>query len=270
MIRSIRIAFVIAAVTAMAVAASVPALAASPPPKGALTAAEYGQLTAEQVAFKKLQHDKRLTWNAIYGMCSKVGRSTALLKSIRTNCDTGVGIEQSLIGFYADVQRCSALSTNTTTTGTTTTPTGTTTTGTTTTGTTTTSTTTSSPTLSPAELKVYACLDPEYAVIGRAAASVDKAQSALRSQVLVRHFTGRCLLTLAPTKQQLHALGRFVATAKQLAKDVELITKVADGQEPMSSINGAQIERDSAAFGQASGAYAHLHRPQNLSVCPHP
>ena len=299
MIRSIRTVLAAAAVLAVAVAAAVPAFAAAPSPKGTLTATEYKQLTTEQAAYKKLLHRKRLTWNDVYAVCHTVGQSTGLLQSVRANCDTGVGIDQALGGFDADAQRCSALATGTTT-GTTTTPTGTTTTGTgttttgSTTGTTTTGTgttttgtatgttttgtgttttgtgTTTTPTgLTPTDLKLFACLQPEYAVISRAVKSVYTHQTALRGQVLSRHFIGRCLLTLAPTKEQLHALDRFSTTAKQLAVDVALITKVAGGQAPESAIDGSQIERDSLAFGAAAKAFGVLHRPQNLSVCPH-
>jgi hypothetical protein len=234
---------------------------------------------------KKLLKKKNLTWNELYAACHTVGQSTALLKSVRSNCDTGIGIDQSLGGFYSDLERCSALSTTTTTTTTTpttTTSTGTTTTGTTTTGTGTTTTatgttttgtgtttTTGVGTLTPAQLKLYACLEPEYAVIGRAAESVYQAQAALRSQVLARKFVGRCLFTLAPTTAQLKALKRFAATSKLLAKDIALLSKVANGQEPASAVNGAQIEKDASAFDTAGTAYAAIHRPQKLSVCPH-
>jgi hypothetical protein len=280
MIRSVRIALAVAAVLAVAVAAAVPAVAAATAPKGTLTATEYTQLTVEQVAFKKLRHKKRLTWNDFYGVCHLVGRSTHLLQSVRRNCDTGVGIDQSLVGFYADVERCSALSTGTTT-GTTTTPTGTTTTGTTTTatGTTTTGTVTGTTTtgttttgtgaLSPTDFKLFACLQPEYAVIARALKAVYGGQTVLREQVLSRHFVGRCLLTLAPTTQELRLLKRFVSTAKQLAAEVERITKVANGTAPSSSIDVTRIEGDSVSFNKAGKAFESIKRPQKLSVCPH-
>jgi len=281
MIRSIRIAIAVAAASALTVAIAVPALAATS--KASLSGTEYKQLTAEQVAFKKLDHEKRLTWNDIYAACHKVGQSTALLKSVRANCETGVGIDQSLDGFYADVDRCAVLSGDTTTTGTTTTATSTTTTatGTTTTatGTTTTATgttttgtgttTTSSGGLTPDDLKLFACLQPEYAVISRAAKSVYEGQARLRTQVLARGFAGRCRLTLAPTTAQLKALMRFVTTSKQLSADVSLITKVANGHAPVSAINDKQVESDSASFSAAGKKFESLHRPQKLSVCPH-
>lgn len=270
MIRSLRIALAVAGTTAAMVAAAVPATAASPGPKGTLTATEYKQLTVEQVGFKRLRHKKRLTWNDFYAVCHALGRSTNLLQSIRTNCDTGVGIDQSLVGFYSDAERCSALSTGTTTT-TTTTPAGTTTTGTTTTttATTTTGTTTTTGGLSPTDFKLFACLQPEYVVIARALKAVDAAQTGLRSTVLSRHFVGRCRLTLAPTTRQLHLLKRFVTTARQLAADVELITRVANGSAPASSINATQIEGDSLSFNKAGRAFERVKRPQNLKVCPH-
>lgn len=277
MIRSARIALAVAAAIAVAVAAAAPAVAAAPAPKGSLTATEYTQLTVEQVAFKKLRHKKRLTWNDFYAACHLVGHSTHLLGSVRTNCDTGVGIDQSLAGFFADVERCSALSTGTTT-GTTTTPTGTATTGTTTTtgtGTTTTGTTTTGTTttatgdLSPTDFKLFACLQPEYAVIARALKAVYTGQTALRHQVLSRHFVGRCLLTLAPTTRELRLLKHFVSTARQLAAEVERITKLADGPAPPSSIDATRIEGDSVSFNKAGKAFEGIRRPQNLSVCPH-
>lgn len=267
-----------AVVCAAAVALPANALASASPPKGTLTSVEYRQLSAEQAAFKRLEHNKRATWNQVYAVCRTVGQSTALLKSVRSNCDTGVGIDQALAGFFTDVERCAALSTSTTTT----TPTGTTTTGTTTTGTTTTGTTTGTTTtgtgttttgssgavLTQAELSLFACLQPEYAVIGRAAESVYQAQSGLRGQVLARDFVGRCRLTLAPTTTQLTVLKRFVATSRQLAADVALITKVAEKHAPASALKGDQIKSDSAAFNTAGRAFSRLHRPQKLSVCP--
>jgi hypothetical protein len=204
-----------------------------------------------------------------------------LVQSVRSNCDTGIGFDRSLNGFDTDLNRCATLSTgtttsptptSTTTTGTTTTGTGTTTTGTTTTGTTTTgtgTTTTSTGVLTAAEIQLYACLEPEYAVISRAAESIYKAQAALRRKVLARDFVGRCRLTLAPTVAQLRALTRFVATSRQLTRDIALVTKVANGQAPSSAIDEAQIVKDATAFDNAAKAFGALHRPQKLSVCPH-
>ena len=271
--RSLRIALTTAALVAGTIAVAVPASGATPAPKGTLTAAEYSRLTIEQAAFKQLRHRKRLTWNQIFAVCQKVGGATALLQRVRTNCNNGVGIDQALSGYFTDLQRCSALATGTTTTGTTTTgttTTGTTTTGTTTTGTTTTGTrTTGTTTLTPSDLKLFACMQSEYAVISRAIRSAYAGQVALRRAVLDRRFVGRCLLTLAPTTQQLHALNLFVARARQLAADVNLVTKVANGQAPATSVNGTRLEHDALTFDAAGKAFERLHRPQNLSVCPH-
>jgi hypothetical protein len=280
MIRSIRIAIAVAAATALSVAMAVPAMAAAAP-KDSLTSTEYKQLIAEQADFKKLDKKKNLTLTELYTACHAVGQSTQLLKSVRTNCETGLGFDQTLASFDSDLARCEALSTGTTTTttptgttttGTTTTGTGTTTTGTTTTGTTTTgtgTTTTGSGGLTPADLKLFACLQPEYAVISRAVRSIYEGQTGLRTHVLARDFVGRCLLTLAPTTTQLKALKRFASTSKQLSADVSLITKVANGRAPVSTINDKQVESDSTSFAAAGKAFESLHRPQKLSVCPH-
>jgi hypothetical protein len=275
MTRSLRTAIAVAVAIALSVATVVPAMAAANAPKGTLTSTEYTQLTAEQVAFKELDKKKDLTWNDFYKACHIIGQSTGLLRSVRSNCDTGIGFDQSLTGFYSDFDRCAELAGLTgTTTSTTTTSTGATTTGTTTTGTGTTTTgtgttTTSSGTFTSQDLKLYACLEPEYAVISRAVESVYKAQAALRSQVLARDFVGRCEPTLAPSIAQLKALTRFVATSRQLTRDVALITKVANGQKPESAINEAQIQKDAAAFDAAAVAFEKIQRPQKLSVCPH-
>jgi hypothetical protein len=275
MIRSIRIAIAVAAATALTVAISVPAMAAAAP-KNSLTSTEYKQLIAEQADFKKLDKKKNLTLTELYTACHAVGQSTQLLKSVRNNCETGLGFDQTLISFDSDLARCEALSTGTTTTttstGTTTTGTTTTGTGTTTTGTTTTATgttTTGSGALTPADLKLFACLQPEYAVISRAVRSIYESQVDLRSKVLARDFVGRCELTLAPTSAQLKTLKRFAATSKQLSADVSLITKVANGHAPASAINEKQVESDSASFSAAGKKFESLHRPQKLSVCPH-
>jgi hypothetical protein len=269
MLRSTRTAIALAAIGAVVISMAGSALAAAPAPNGSLTASEYRQLTAQLSALKKFDSDKRATWREGYAACDKVGQSTALLHSIRTNCNTVLGLDQALEGFYAQVARCSAFTTTTTGTTTTTTPTQTTTTGTTTTGTTTTGTTTTPGGLTSAELQLIACLEPEYQVISRAARSVYDVQMALRDQVLARRFVGRCLLTLAPRRSDLEHLKRFVSTSKQLAADVTKISKVFAGTLPASAINTSQIGRDAAAFSSAGKAVSKTRRPQKLSVCPH-
>ena len=274
MLRSTRIAIVLAAICAVVISLAGSAIAAAPAPNGALTASEYKQLNQQLAALKKFDHDKRATWREGYAACDKAGQSTALLHSIRTNCNTVLGLDQALVGFYTQVARCSAFSTTTTGTTTTTTPTQTTTTGTTTTGTTTTGTTTTGTTTTPGglsstELQFIACLEPEYQVISRAAKSVYDVQVALRAQVLARHFVGRCLLTLAPRHSDLQVLKRFVSTSKQLAADVAKISKVFAGTLPAGAINDSQINKDATAFNRAGVAISKRSRPQKLSVCPH-
>jgi hypothetical protein len=274
MLRSTRIAIALAAICAVVIAMAGSAVAAAPAPNGSLTASEYKQLTAQLVALKKFDHNKRATWQEGYAACDKVGQSTALLHSIRTNCNTVLGLDQALTGFYTQVARCSAFSTTTTGTTTTTTPTQTTTTETTTTGTTTTGTTprgttTTTGGLSNAELQFIACLEPEYQVISRAAKSVYDVQVALRGQVLARRFGGRCLLTLAPRRSDLELLHRFAATSKQLAADVAKLSKVFAGTLPAGAVNTSQINKDAKAFNNAGDAIGKTSRPQKLSVCPH-
>ena len=269
--RSTRSVLAIVAAMAIAVATAIPALAAAPGPKGTLTALEYKQLLAEQAQFKKLKHDKRLTINDLYAACHLVGQSTELARSVRDNCVTGLGVDQSLVGFYRDVTRCAALSTSTTTTPTTTTTTASTTTTSTTTtatGTTTTGTTTTG-TLSASDFKLLACMQPEYAVIARALKAIDTEQLKLRDVVLARHFSARCVSTLAPSIKELRVLKHFASTGKQLSADINQITKVANGTAPSSSVNDSQVEADSLAFDSAARQFDQIKRPQNLSVCQH-
>lgn len=279
MVQPQRIAIAVAALCAALVSLSASAVAAVPAPQGTLTGLEYKQLTAQLAALNKFDHNKRETWKQGYAACDKVGRSTALLSSIRTNCETIMGLDQALGGFYVEAIRCSASSTTTTGTTTTTTPAGTTTTGTTTTGATTTGTTTTGTTttgttttpggLSHTDLQLLACLEPEYAVISRAATAVYNVQLAMRNQVLARHFVGRCLLTLAPRHSDIELLARFVSTSRQLAADVAKISKVFAGTLPASALNGQQIEKDARAFSNSGRAISKTSRPTKLSVCPH-
>jgi hypothetical protein len=261
MIRSIRVSIALCVALALGVVVAVPAGATIPGPKGTLTNTEYVQLTDEQVAFLKLDKTKHLTFKELYAACHTVGKSTQLLKSVRSNCDIGLGTDQALVGFYSDTKRCSGLLTSTTT-STTTTDTGTTTTD---TGTTTTDT----DALTSNELKYYACLQPEYAVVSHAAESVYEGQTSLRRSVLARDFILPCTIALAPSIAELKALRRLVATSLQLTNDVALITKIANGNAPESAINQTQLQTNAVAFTRAAKALAAIGRPQNLSLCPY-
>ncbi len=174
MLRATRVALAVAVLCAAASSAAASATGATPSPRGVLTATEYAQLDEQHVALRKFEHNKLATWNEGYAACDKVGQSTDLLRSERTNCNQAVGIDQSLEGFYAKAERCAALQTTTTTT----TPATTTTTAATTTGATTTSTTTTTTGgLDSAQWQLIACLEPGYAVISRAAKAVYEARN---------------------------------------------------------------------------------------------
>lgn len=271
MLRSIRIASAVAAACAVAISCSATAIAAAPP-RGTLTGTEYRQLSQELVALKRFLHGRTVNWNRGFAACNRAGRSTALLRSQRAGCAAGIGFLESLLNFYADAQRCAALATSTTTstttTPTTTAPTGTTTTATTTTATTPTPTTTT-PSFNGTELKVIACLQPEYQLISRTTRNIYRADSALRRQVLRRGFVGRCLLTLAETPSELRLERRFALTSRRLSADIALLSKVADGQAPPSAVNATAIEHDAAQFGQTGRVLLRQRRPQKLAVCPH-
>ena len=288
MLPSRRVPLVVAALCAavVSVSPSATALAARPAAQGTLSAIEYQQLREQQAALEKFRHDKRATWSEGFAACDKVGHASALLSSVRANCNQALGIDQALYGFYTQAARCAAFTTTGTTT--TTTPTGTTTTGTTTTGTTitgTTTTTTGTTTgttttgtttgtttttgLDATQLRFIACLAPEYQLIGRAAKALYTSQANLRTQVLARHFVGRCLLTLAPRRSDLGLLRRFVTTSVQLASDVETVSKVFNGTLPASDLDQTKVYQDAAAFVRVSQTIGRHKRPQNLAVCPH-
>ncbi len=252
--RQLVVALVTAGLVAGVVAASATAGQAARVRRGELTAIEYRQLGAELIAFRAAARAGTLTWSELYAACRKVGEATALLRTIRGNCDTGVGVEQALAGFNADALRCAALTQ--TTTGTTS-------------STTTTATPSATAALTSSELSLIACLEPEYVAISRGAGSLYRAQSALRRQVLRRGFSGRCLITLAPTVVELRREHRFLSTSTQLTHDVRLISRVSAGTLPASALNVAQTTADAKAFVAAGRAVVGTHRPQNLAVCPH-
>jgi hypothetical protein len=279
MVRSIRIAIAVAAVCAVAVSASASAVASTPAPRGTLTAIEYTQLAESMAALKKFNHDKKATWKEGFAACDKVGQSTALLRSVRTNCNMALGLDQALYGFYTQFARCSAFQTTGTTT--TTTPTGTTTTG-TTTGTTTAGTTSGTTTsgattdttttpggLDTQQLQFLACLQPDYALISRASKTIYASQADLRQAVLSRHFVGRCLLTLAPTRAEIAVMKRLVSTTTQLAADVLQVSRVFSGALPASDLDTVQIAKDAAAESVVGAQLDRIKRPQNVAVCPH-
>ncbi|WP_249020104.1 hypothetical protein [Conexibacter sp. S30A1] len=248
------VALAVSAVALGAVAGGASATQPMAAHRGELTATEYRQLNAELTSFKRVVRSGRLTWSELYASCRKVGESTALLRSVRSNCNTGFGVEQALAGFNADAQRCAALTQ--TSTGSTT-------------GTSTTGTSTTPSTLTPAQLSLIACLEPEYQAISRATGSLYERQAGLRRQVLLRGFSGRCLLTLAPTIVQLKRERTFLATSRRLVHDVVLISRVAAGTLPAGALNVAQITADASAFMVAGKAVVETRRPQNLAVCPH-
>jgi hypothetical protein len=248
---------------ALAVYGPAAALAASP--SGTLTSPEYKDLSQQFAAVKRTLRSKSVNWKAAEAACRKAGTATPLLRSQRDGCLADLATIQTLVDFGLDEAKCAAAVAQTTT-GTTTT--GTTTTGTTTTGTTTTGTTTTSG-LSTAYLHVVACLNPAYKAISRAATAMYPADVASRKQALARKFAGICLATLVDTPTELRHEENFAFTAKHLAVDAALLTKVGRGQAPASDVSTQQIVDDATDFDTSAKTLLSQSSPQKLSVCSH-
>jgi hypothetical protein len=234
------------------------------PPRGTLTGTEYKELSQQFAAVKRALAGKNVNWGVADTACRRAGTTSPLLKSQRKSCLDDLATIKALVNFVVDQPKCeaaAATSTGTTTTGTTTT--GTSTTGATTTGTTTTGG------LSSADLQVVVCLDPEYEALSRAATTMYPADAASRKQALVRGFGGTCLATLVDTPADLRHEENFAFTAKHLAADAALLTKISRGQAPTSDVNGTQVVDDATAFDESAKTFLNESSPQKLSVCHH-
>lgn len=241
------------AVTAICISAS----AAAAVPKGKLTSAEYTQLSVATATLNKSASAKSVNWSKARAACTKVGRTTALLRTQRATCFGSVNVFAALAGFPAEQRGCSK--STTTTTGTT--PTGTAT-GTTTTGTTTTP-------ADSAVIQLMVCMSPHYQALARDAKALDRADISARKDALARGFSGSCLATLAPTPADLRTADRFASSTVKLAADVTLLIKVTEGKAPASDFNQAQIDNDVKQFENSATAVLDEHGQQKLSVCPH-
>ncbi len=235
--------------------------AAAAPRHGTLSSTEYKQLSQVLAGINHALAGKKVNWRAADAACRKAGTTTTLLKTQRKSCLADLTTIEALLNFVTDQPRCEAAAAATSTTGTTTT--GTTTTGTTTAGTTTTGG------VSGADLQLVVCLNPEYKALSRAASTMYPTDSAARRQALTRGFSGVCLATLVDTSAELRHEENFAFTAKHLAADAALLTKVSRGQAPASDVNATQVVDDASAFEQSARAWLNQKSPQNLSVCAH-
>lgn len=297
MLRALSIAAAIAAVCGtLAAFGSSAAVAASP--HGTLTSTEYERLSTAITALKKSLSGKKLNWQAAEAACQAIGGGSPLLTTQRESCVDDLALSAALVKFEVDQEKCAAKVTKKTGTGTTattpatttattpvattttpatttpaTTPTTTTATTTTpaTTTTTTPSTTTTTPTsgFSKADLKLVACLDPDYQSLGRLAKLNYTVDVSARKDAVVRGFKGKCLATLVSTAAQIRDEESFAFSAKHLASDVALITKVDHGKASPSKLNETWIADDARDFVDAAATLESETSPQKLSVCPH-
>jgi len=236
---------------ACAVAAiSISASAAAAVPEGKLTSAEYTQLSVATATLNKSASAKSVNWSKARAACTKVGKTTALLRTQRATCFGSVNVFAALAGFPAEQRVCSKRTTTTTGTGTTTT------------GTTTTP-------ADSAVIQLMVCMSPRYQALARDAKAIDRADISARQDALARGFSGSCLATLAPTPAELRTANRFAGATAKLAADVTLLIKVTGGKAPASDFNQAQIDNDVKQFENSATAVLDEHGQQKLSVCPH-
>jgi hypothetical protein len=123
--------------------------------------------------------------------------------------------------------------------------------------------------LTHAALKLVACLDPDYQALGRLAGLNYSIDVLARKDAVARGFMDKCLATLVSTAAQIRDEESFAFTAKHLASDVALITRVEHGKASPSKLNATWIEDDARNFVDAAATLENQKSPQKLSACPH-
>lgn len=247
---------------AAAICVSAPAAAAVP--RGALSAAEYEQLSVGVAALNKSASAKSVNWAKARAACRAIGRATELLRTQRDSCLDSMTVLNALANFPPERRRCSAA--GKTNTGTTTTE------STTTTGSTTTTTTTTGTTTPPADsavIQLLVCMSPHYHALVRHAKGLDKGAIVARKAALARGFGGSCLAALAPSAVDLRNAKLFASSTARLAGDVALLIKVTEGKAPSSDFDQAKVDKAVKQFESSANAVLDEHGQPKLSVCPH-
>lgn len=112
------------------------------------------------------------------------------------------------------------------------------------------------------------CMDPAFQRLARAVRRLHTTDLRLREVGLARGFTGNCLITLVPTKQQLSTEKTYVGAAKRVAADVAVVVEVAKTSTPGSAMM-EQVGNDETALEYARDNWVGATIAYPLSVCPH-
>lgn len=230
------LASVIAAVIALVAAGASSATTIGP----RLTNDEYVLLGDSQAASKSAGSAAKPNWQKARAACVLLGRSTPLLRSTRASCLASLGELRAWLGASQKAASCS----QTTTTG-------------------------LAAAAADSQLNELVCLNPAYQALNRAVDALTAADRALRESGVERGFSGRCLITLVPTTQQLAAETSYLGATKRLVADLALYIKVRDHKAPRNAISGATLVEAEVAVTPARDHWLSVQQGYSLSVCPH-
>jgi hypothetical protein len=206
-----------------------------------LTNDEYVLIGDSMAGAKKAFSSSKPDWSKARAACLVLGQSTPLLRASRDECLDQLSESQAWIGTSKQAQQC----TQTTTTG------------------------IAAAAGSGSELNELVCLNPAYQALNRAVAKLATADRALRSSGIERGFTGRCLITLVPTPQQLTTETSYLNATKRLVADLALYIKVRKGKAPHGAISDKTVVSAAVAVTPARDHWLSAQIAYSLSVCPH-
>ena len=245
------------AALAVSMPSSATATAAGRVARGSLSATEYTELAAEIKGLKAAESSKHINWNAANAACRQAGTTTGLLRIQRRFCLVVNATSEAQYTLQADAVKCAAEEKST--------PTAT------------TPATTPAPTAdatkyaerTAAEIAQLGCLSADYEALGRDAGAYYHEDMIARRKALSRGFTGLCFKTLSDTAEDVRHVESFAFTAKHLADDAALITRVKGGHAPSSAVNPVWIDDDARGFAAAVEQLDREKPVEQLSACPH-
>ncbi len=232
-----------------------PSPATAAPPRGSLSATEFTQLSAQIEGLKAAEASKPINWNTADAACRDAGTTTGLLRIQRQFCLIVNATSEDQLKLQAGALTCKAAG-KTTPSTTTTTPA-------------TTTTATRFAAQSAAEIEQLGCLNSDYQALGRAAEAYYHEDQVARRKALARGFTGLCFRTLSDTAAGLRHVESFAFTAKHLADDAALITRVRRGRAPAGAVNPVWVNDDVRDFAAALGQLGREQPVEKLASCPH-
>jgi hypothetical protein len=113
-------------------------------------------------------------------------------------------------------------------------------------------------------------MNPAYQRVTRDIEAMYAAAALNHERAVARGFTGTCLSAVAGPGKLITDERLFAAAAKQVARDIAVLTELADGQSPSNIPSNSQLTSGALAFGLTAGSYTADATPNGkLSTCPH-